>query len=107
MEQLQGIGAHYNQRFSYTFKGEQIIFVLRYAPMVESFFIDVSYKDFSVKGLRVVQSYNILKQWERIIPFGIAIVSENNLEPLLIDDFLDNTKMYIIDNEEYEVLGNR
>lgn len=68
----------------------RIVLELTYKPDVIGWFLDVSYDtlNFSVKGIRVVTSSNLLNQWRNILPFGIICQCKDAQDPLLIEDFL-------------------
>ena len=61
---------------------------IRYVPQQLGWFIEsLTYQDFSVSGIRIVNSYNLLYQYTDLIPFGIACFSSGHREPALQEDF--------------------
>lgn len=56
-----------------------------------------------IKGFRVVNSVNLLRQFQRIIPFGIAVISEDSEDPFKIDDFSSGRISFnILDQDEVD-----
>lgn len=56
---------------------------------------------FSVKGLRITVSPNMLQQWKNLIPFGLACFSTANREPTQKGDFASGAAiLYILTAEE-------
>ena len=87
---------------------ETITMTLRYLPSQESWFMDIAYNDFTVFGLRVVKSINLLRQWRNILPFGISCYSKDILDPVFIDDFQsERCALHLLDAEEVQILEDR
>lgn len=61
---------------------------------------DIQNNSLVINSLRLTTMPNILRQWARIIPFGIAIESEDGDDPFAIDDFLTKRVTLNILNEE-------
>lgn len=59
-----------------------------FRSMQQGWFINsLTYADFELNGMRIVNSPNMLNQWRNLLPFGLACFSTANREPSLIDDF--------------------
>ncbi|MEZ5691198.1 MAG: hypothetical protein R3D71_06000 [Rickettsiales bacterium] len=87
--------------------GEEIKLYLRYLPSVESWSYELNYKNYTVKGERLVLSPNILRKYKNLFLFGIAIISEDGLDPSYIDDFATGrVKLYLLSNDDKNVLEN-
>lgn len=85
----------------------RIVLELTYKPDVLGWFLDVAYDNlgFSVKGLRVVTSSNLLNQWRNILPFGILCQCKDAQDPLLLEDFLvKRARLSILSKEEVKSL---
>lgn len=68
--------------------GTSVTFELYFVPMQRGWFIrNLTYGDFVLNGFRVVNSPNILFQYTGQLPFGIACLSQEDREPMFIDDF--------------------
>ena len=81
--------------------GEQITFSLRYRPAIQGWFFDLIWKNYTVNGIRLVNSINLLRQWHDIFPFGLAVTSTDILDPLYIDDFTSGRiKVYLLSTVE-------
>lgn len=59
-------------------------------------YLDVEYKNFIYNGIQIVYSDNLLRQFTRILPFGIQVDSKTGLSPLSINSFKDGLNRIII-----------
>ena len=67
----------------------------------EAWFFDFTYKDLTVNCSKVVLTPNALRQFRKIIPFGIAFATEGFVEPFQITDFSSGrVKMYVLNSDE-------
>ena len=65
--------------------------------------VDFTYKELTVNGSRVTLTPNALRQYRRLIPFGIAFVTQGFVEPFSISDFSNGrVKMYVLNSDEVE-----
>lgn len=62
-------------------------FRLYFSARMEEWFYDITYKNLTINCSKVVLTPNSLRQFRRIIPFGIAFFSDGDVEPFRIDDF--------------------
>jgi hypothetical protein len=77
--------------------GESFKLDISYFPMQIGWFMNVTYKDFSVTNIRIVTSPNILHQFSNLIPFGLACLTSDSEEPLLQQDFSSSrAKLYLL-----------
>ena len=84
-----------------------IDFNFNYAPTQNSWFMDVAYGDKRLNGLRLVVSPNCLRQYSRILPFGVTVTSTNSVDPYFIDDFSEGRiSVYVLDSDDLEMLEN-
>lgn len=75
------------------------------------FITSLTYGSFTLQGIRITNSPNILHQWRNIIPFGLGCFSQSNREPTQQQDFSSGAStLYILTQaecEEYaELLAN-
>lgn len=73
-----------------------------FRPMQYGWFINqLVYEDFVLNGLRIVNSPNMLLQFQNQIPFGLACLSTTTREPSQIGDFLSRaSSIYVLDAAE-------
>jgi hypothetical protein len=77
--------------------GTTFSFTLNFVPMQYGWFINsLSYGDFIINGLRIVNHPNFLYQWQNLIPFGMACFSTANREPQHEDDFASGASQLFI-----------
>lgn len=81
--------------------GQRIRLTMRYMPSQQSWFMDVIYQNFSVYGLQVVSSVNMLRNYQNIIPFGFVCTTEQGIDPYRLDDFLTGfAKLYLMNEQD-------
>lgn len=79
---------------------------LRYMPRVERWIMGVTWKDFSVQGIAIVTSLNLLQQWANVIPFGICCIRSDGLDPYQIDNFLNKVaNLYLLDSTDLSTIN--
>jgi hypothetical protein len=82
--------------------GTSFDITLTFMPMQYGWFItELVYGSVTITGLRVSVSPNMIHQFRNRVPFGIAVQSSGNEEPMLQEDFSsDKVKMYVLSQEE-------
>ena len=48
----------------------------------------------------MVTAGNLLASYKNILQFGLLINNEDNLDPYLLDSFIDDTNIYILNSTE-------
>lgn len=100
---VQNITDYPNQTQNLILPDSTIVFLtIRFSPMQQGWFItDITYNTFSLNGFRIVNSPNMLFQYQNQIPFGLACYSVANREPMLQEDFSSgNSQLYILDQAD-------
>lgn len=68
--------------------GTSLTMTIQFVPMQYGWFItELTYQSFTLRGLRITNSPNMLHQFRNQIPFGLACFSAANREPSQQDDF--------------------
>lgn len=82
--------------------GDQIQIQIYFVPMQLGWFITrLIYKDFTLNGLRITNSPDLLYQFRNQLPFGLACFSAGNVEPMQIQDFQSGvSKLFILTQDE-------
>jgi len=76
---------------------QKINVTLRFMPSQQGWFMDIRYNDFSVYGIHVVASVNLLQNYSNIIPFGFVCTTEQPIDPYRINAFkTQNAKLYLM-----------
>lgn len=85
--------------------GVQATMTLQFKPRIAAWIMGIEYKIFSVQGLRVVASPNMLRKWKNILPFGMACVRSDGLDPYQQGDFLNGiASLYLLDTSDVAVI---
>lgn len=82
--------------------GSSVTITIRWVPMQLGWFLDsLVWQDFTLNGVRISNSPNMLNQFRNQIPFGLACYSTANREPSQQLDFLSGqSKLYILSQAE-------
>lgn len=83
-------------------EGTTLALTLSFRPMQFGWFVnELKYSDFTLHGLRITNSPNMLNQWRNLIPFGFGCFSTANREPSQQQDFSSGaSKLYILTQAE-------
>ena len=74
---------------------------LYYSVRQQSWYFDIEYKNIKATCLKVVITPNALRQFKRLIPFGIAFISLGDVEPYDLEDFSSGrVQMYLLNADE-------
>lgn len=82
--------------------GSSILLQVYFRPMQYGWFInELSWDTFTLKGLRITNSPNMLNQFRNQLPFGLGCFSIANREPSQQEDFLSGaSKLYLLSEDE-------
>lgn len=84
--------------------GSVVSIEIYFRPMQYGWFINsLTYGDFTLNGLRITNSPDMLYQFKNILPFGLACISRSDREPSLQEDFSSGaSNLYILTAEDVE-----
>lgn len=84
--------------------GSAVTIQMRFVEQQYGWFIDeLTHGDFTLKGLRITNHYNMLMPFRNRIPFGLACISDNDREPTQKEDFFSEaSKLYILSEDEVD-----
>ncbi len=104
MKRLEGIRATGTQNIAaIASNGDTVLMTLYFKAAVQQWFIDIEWSTFNLKGNRIYSTPNMLCQYEKIIPFGLGVITEGGGEPFLINDFSSGrVNLYLLSPEEVE-----
>jgi hypothetical protein len=88
MIRITGLTQNASQKFTISDPngGGDISIILNYRPRVQCWYIDITFKTFTLNGYKVTRGPNILSKFRNVIPFGLAVTVTDNYEPFLIND---------------------
>lgn len=92
------------QRHLITIAGyENASITLEFCSSQHCWFFSLVWEDFAIYGKRLVVSPNLLRQWKEILPFGLAVMTSNNLDPLTQDAFAQGiASLYVLTSEDVQ-----
>jgi len=87
--------------------GQRIIFELRYLPTQEIWMADITYRDFVLNGISILNSPNLLRGYKNIIPFGLACLTTDLQDPFSLVDFESGyARLFLLTQDEVLELEN-
>lgn len=104
---IQQVTANPLQRQSLVLPDGSTFFLeIYFRPLQKGWFInELTYLDFTVKGVRITNNPNILYPFKNKIPFGLGCFSTANREPGLLEDFASGaSKLYVLTEAEVQEL---
>lgn len=108
MNTLQGFTSQPKQSMSFVLPdGSTVFMLIQYRQQQVGWFADLAWQSWTLNGLRLTSSPNLLQQYQNVIPFGLAIISANNVEPLNVTDFSDGTSVVWLLNADDVALVNQ
>lgn len=85
--------------------GQRIIMDIRFMPRMSLWVADFTLDDFSLKGITLLTSPNVLRSYKNIIPFGIACLTDDAEDPRNLNDFESGyASLYLLTQEEVEAI---
>lgn len=104
MEQVTNITSSVKQQMQLLLENNETAdFFLHYNARMQAWYFDFTYNEISAKNLKVCLHPNILRQFRRLIPFGITFGASNSVEPFQVTSFSSGAcNMYILNKEEVE-----
>jgi hypothetical protein len=78
--------------------GSTVTIQMRYRDLQYGWFIEsLTYKTFTLQGVRICVSPNLLRQFKNQIPFGLCCLTNSGAEPTQIQDFSSgNAQLFIV-----------
>jgi hypothetical protein len=103
MKQITGLKAVPIQSFSADDPngGGTISFTFYFRPRVREWFMDITFKTFTMNGYKITRSPDILASYANVIPFGLMVLTTDLSDPFLINDFTSGrTFLYLMNSAE-------
>lgn len=92
-----------------TEEGQFLELTFRYMPFMEYWTVDVVCEDlnFALYGVRLCTLPNLLTGYENKIPFGLGVVTTNDLEAWQVTCFEDGScRVYLLNKEECQQIAS-
>jgi len=95
-----------NQSYTLTTEDSKTVLLdLIYLPTQQFWIANITYDliNFKLNGIKLVNNLNILKQFSNVIPFGLTCISDDLIDPFLIDDFSNQrSRLYLLNATEIQ-----
>jgi hypothetical protein len=105
MKQITEITDDYNQKLDIVTEDNQSFELkLTYSDQQQGWFYSIAFEDIAINGSRLVTGANILRSYQNVLPFGIAVTTDDLSEPVFLDDFSTQRVGFFLLTEE-EVQG--
>lgn len=107
MKQIQGLSSQYKQQFTIPLTdGSRVSAYMEYRAQQTGWFLNLVWEDWTLNGLRITASPNILRPWQNVIPFGLAVLTSSNVEPLNNTDFSTGVAvMMLLEGEDIAIIN--
>ena len=104
MQLLSGFTNEPQQSISFALNdGTRMVFRFEFRERQLGWFFDLTYGNFVLRGQRLALHPNILRSFRNILPFGLAVTSDQKFEPQDIGALSDGTvRMYLYDGVEVD-----
>jgi len=103
MKKISTLSSQPSQQLTFVLdNGNSFVLSLKYQPTQEQWIYNIETENFSLKGARLVNSSNILHQYKNILDFGIACISQDEVDPFLDTDFTTRTELFVMDKNDIE-----
>lgn len=84
---------------------ERVVFNFEYKPNQLGWFFSFTYNNNTYSNMRLTTSYNILRAYSSWLPFGLRCDTNDNEEPMDIDDFVtEYAKVYVVLQNEFDAI---
>ena len=106
MQYLSNITNNPNQTYNmYDDASNSIAMTLIYLPNQQIWMANFIWKNWILNGIILTNEMNCLKQYVNNIPFGIACVSNDLVDPFLLTDFSSGrSRLYLLNQTEITTL---
>lgn len=108
MNRIEGITDKPKQQTTITLAdGSAVTLFLEYRPNQIGWFYDIAWGEWALNGQRLVASPSILRAFRHVLPFGLAVLTTNNVEPINQADFADGTAvLYLLEGDDLAVVDS-
>ena len=102
MNIINGITSQPKQQMTIPLEdGSSAYLYVEYREQQSGWFANVSWGTWLVNGMRLTASPNVLQKWQHVIPFGLALLTQGDVEPLNLMDFADGTvTVYLLNADD-------
>ena len=103
MNQITEITSEPQQQHFLIIEGnyDKATLTLEYKPNLNAWFYSLVWQTFSIYNQQLCRGPNIIRQFKNQLPFGIGIVTKNNLDPMTDDEFTNgNTSFYLLNSDD-------
>ena len=86
------------------------ILQLEYKEVVRGWFYGITYQNYVLPNAidrRLITFFNILHQYKNILPFGIAVSTDDYSEPIFLNDFISGRVVIeVLTSDEVKTITN-
>ena len=104
MKYLNGITNNPNETYNLqTDEGINISMTLRYLPNNQIWLANFTNppSNWFLYGIKLTNNFNVLRQYQNVISYGLSCVSDDLIDPFLINDFSSNRcRLYLLNNTD-------
>lgn len=107
MKQITSLTSEYKQNLTISIDTGKILKLnFRYSETQSCWFYEFTYEGFRAGWYTLVNSPNMLREFQNILPFGIGCSTIDGQDPYFINDFTSGrAKVYILTKDEVFQIG--
>lgn len=76
-----------------------------YRGGIQRWFVDITHPLITLRGYGLTQGPNILRQWRNLIPFGMAVLAVDGIDPIQSTDFQSGrVQVYILNVADIQAI---
>lgn len=102
MQQIDNLSSEADQLVTFVLPdGNEMTLEFIYRPAIERWSVNLSHPNLTLNGVNLCVSANLLRQWRKIINFGLAVISTSGLDPTQVTDLSDGScTIYVLSSDE-------
>lgn len=81
--------------------GKSVVLHFEYRPNQQAWYFGFEYGDVNIQNIRLITSYNMLRNYRSWLPFGLRCDTIDSFEPMDLNDFASQyATLYLLNQED-------
>ena len=88
--------------------GKSVVLHFEYRPNQQAWFFGFEYGDVNIQNLKLVTSYNMLRNYRTWLPFGFRCDTIDGFEPMDLNDFINGyAVLFLLDETDISEIEHK
>lgn len=88
--------------------GNSVIFHFEYKPNQQAWYFGFEYGDVNIQNIKLVTSYNMLRNYRTWLPFGFRCDTIDSFEPMDLNDFINGyAVLYLLNKQDVQAIESQ